>query len=444
MSNKLKIVFMALISISLLMLNGCFPKRVVWNPSGQYAAVLGEEGAFYITDSEGNLSEKLYDNVFRIEWFDDNQNFLVAKQDKIENWHQAETKLSKANRDEIIKAAQATHGGNVITEWKANRGMFSSNDNIEDAVKVYIRDVTPEMASNDIIKSWNNTTFDIFCVEKCSWKNKQFKVEKELFNTREIIWDMRISPDEKNLMYTQSSQSIETIALKAYSFENQNILLIDNMVSMYPDWSTDSKSVFYVKIESEEYDDMVIGNLKSATISNDQGELLKETSKYKQVLTLAINGLAKVRCLEDGRIIFSAMEISLPGNTEDFSEQPLLFMIEPGKHKSIVPLVPKNSFHQIAGYDLNFFEMSPDKKYVSMIDHESRVAVMELATGDITVMQPDDLGEIKTVPTWRGQNELCYYSKNENGDFVAIHKPGTPASNLSIEWSDDVKKEIFE
>ncbi len=443
MSDKIKITAIILLLSSIFFLNGCFPKRVVWNPSGQYAAVLGNEGELYITDAQGNLSEMLYDDVFRIEWFDDNKTFLAARQKSIANWEQAESELSKANLDIIINAAQETHGGKVITKWQPNKGLFNTEDDIENAVKVYIRDVTPKMATEEIINSWKNVSFDAYFVEKCSWDNK-FISEKQLFNTLEIIWDMRISPDNKNLLFTQSSKSIESIKMNAFNFESQNILHIDDMTSMYPDWSVDGKSIFYVKFIGEEYDDMVIGNLNTITICNDNGELLKEAQNKNQQLTLAVNGLAKIRCLDDNRIIFSSMEISLPGNTDDFSEQPLLFMIEPGKHKSIVPLVPKSSFHEIAGYDLNFFEVSPDKQYVSMIDHDSRVAVMELATGRVTIMQPEDMGDIESIPTWRGSNELCYFGKNENGDFIALQKPGTPASNLSINWPDEVKKEILD
>ena len=447
MSNKMKFAFILLISVSFIIFTGCIPKRVVWQPSGKWAAIFGDEGRMYFCDENGNLTEQKYQDVMQAEWFANNKDIAIERQKTVNNWSEAEKILNKHDRDLITKKADELIGDKILDKWNGPKGMFSTEDNMLKAVKVYLRDKAPEKISKELFDSWKKQNFDLYCLEICSWDNQVFKYKETMLNSISIIWSTKISPDNKKILYTHSDLSLETIKLSAIDIDSKQILDIDETVSMYPDWSADGKSAVYAKIEVKDdvqgFDDMTIGSLKSAIICNKEGRLINKVKKHTQYSSIALNGLAKVRCLKDGKIIFSSIELpSLPCIPDDITEQPLLFMIEPGKHKAIIPLISKSTYYEIAGYDLNLFEVSPDNKYISFIDHDSRVAVLEIATGDVTILQGEKIGDIASIPSWRSNDELCYFSENENGDYVALQKTGEPAKDLSASWPKEIRDDI--
>src|SRR5262249_54109095 len=63
-----------------------------------------------------------------------------------------------------------------------------------------------------------------------------------------------------------------------------------------------------------------------------------------------------------------------------------------------------------------FFELSPDGRYLSIPFDDGRVSVLDIATGEAQLVQPDadtsgdGSGDLKlvTVPTWRTATELTF------------------------------------
>ena len=441
--NKLsKNIFIVLFLFSLIFSTGCVPKRIVWNSSGTYAAVLGDEGELYIADPEGNITDKLINSAFIIEWFDDNKTFLTAEPTKINTWSQATQLLPEKAQEKIKETAQKLYKENIISDWKKQKGLMQDDSNFTNAVKVYIRDNKPEKATEEIIQSWKTADFTIYSIKQYRWQEEKLEFQNVVFINTDIIWDIQLSPDNSKIAFTHSDNNTAT-TLSAINLKNQKLLNVDTGVSMYPDWSADGKSLIYGKTASKEFDNATLGTIKSVVVCDNENKLVDTIIYGKDLANVMITGLAKVCCLDDGSIIFSSLKTILPVTPDNNSDQPLLFMLEPDRHKSIVSLITKNALNDIAGYDLNFFEVSPDNKYISFIDHDSRVAVLEIATGKVTIMQGEDIGDLESLPSWRSSGELSYFSKNENGDYIAIHKPGEPPANMSINWTEQAKADIL-
>jgi len=119
---------------------------------------------------------------------------------------------------------------------------------------------------------------------------------------------------------------------------------------------------------------------------------------------------SKVRCLADGRLVFSAVEVHLPTTTEDVSQHQQLFAFDPGKQATLVRLIPQGVLGKVPE-NVNSFEVSPDGKRVSVLGEKHSVVVLTLATGSVeTVQAPAESNIEDCLPVWPSTNELCFIS----------------------------------
>ena len=160
----------------------------------------------------------------------------------------------------------------------------------------------------------------------------------------------------------------------------------------------------------------------------------------------------RVRCLSDGRIIFSTMEINLPCATGDMPQNASLFAIHPEKSPLVMRLVPRQSEAEMTDL-VFFFEVSPDEKRVSITGSNGELCVLTLATGEVWTLLDEDktANECRLIPTWRSADELCYSMEPEEGsnqDTIVLSKLNwdehtETKSCLSTDWPEAVVKEFL-
>lgn len=433
----LSIVFLAL----LMILPGCFPKRIVWSPDGATAAVWASEG-LYFSDADGKLSGKVYGEIFGASWLSDNQRLVVQRKQEVKTWSEIEQLAGARLKNEIVSLAKQVVAGTINDKSELDR-LFGKN--MSGAVELYINKQNPDTVSKEV--------FEIYVIELCSWKDGKFQVEKELGRFGAVSLDISISPSDKVVMLSQCDMDggedddvISRSQLWLVETGSGKSVMLAKGVSMYPSWSNDGNSVIYASKETVgDGDGIFFGQLVSVGVTQENGLLVDKVTSPRTLAGAVMSIWTRVRVLPDGKVIFPSLSISLPAVPDDITEQMDLFILEPDINIGVSRVGIKDKLEKLSGYDMNFFEVSDNGRYVSLVDHDGRVAVLDLSSGAVTVLQGEDIGNLRSIPDWRSASEITYLSQvNENGqnrDVVMcwdMSKTGDSGRELSKSWPDEV------
>ena len=410
-------------AVTCLFLFGCHPKNINWSPDGQWAAYCNGAGLFFV-DGQGEISGKMYEHVFRAEWFPDNKRLAIEQFASLKTWQQVESTVSQEYQDKYIQYAEGLLKVDDKKDWEAKTKVLQDMHLLDEdelrAVQLYIRDVASSGFSKDVIESWGSQIeFGYHFLRIGTWDGETFSIGESLWASPERIWDMRISPKARVVAFTSAFPGDfdegNVSSLWAVDVETKEVQLLDKNAALYPDWDASGMTLFYVRSIGKESTDNPLGTLLKRQICDSEGAMLNVFVDPQPLVGLVANEFTKVRCLSDGRVVFSSMEVTLPVIGKDIPEQKQLFMLNPQQQSTIVRLIPRGAQNQTHGYNFDFFEVSPDETQISIPDDNGRVAVLTMATGDFTILQAQGTEDIQTVPVWRYPNELCYIDEINGG-----------------------------
>ena len=449
---------------ALLCITSCYPKRIVWTPDGQRAVICSDHGLFF-ADAQGTLSTKMHDNVVRAQWFPDSQHLAVVKDLYALTWNEVEARFPAKLREDVLRYARALCHVADKTQWQAEMDQLLNQHTISEnelrGIKLYIRDNTPKGFPTELIDAWQDECdFHCYSLRIGRWQENTFSIKKTVFSSPQSIRDIRVSPKGRTLAFTtiytlkEDDEDHAIHSLWVGDTEADKVVLLDTNVSLYPDWDAQGTSLVYIRSLDNIRSDSAIGTLLMSRVCDEHGALLADLQSPPVPLAgLVSNGHAKVRCLSDGRIIFSSMEMSLPFVQKDVPGFSQFFMLDTRRQATITRLIPRSVLAQVQGYDLSFFELSPDESILTFPDGDGRVAALSLATGDFVVLQDADLNKLSAVPVWRYPADLCYVdkpaselpAKNAHNEVVLrqvtqANGLGNPRS-ISQNWPDIAKNE---
>lgn len=232
------------------------------------------------------------------------------------------------------------------------------------------------------------------------------------------VCDMRLSPDRKLLAFTCEAKSDKDHNANAFivslaSTQPTQPLVENANTHWYIDFTPDSRSVICI---TRSTDDKIIGELRRIAVADDKGQLLSSFSQTTLAYVI-FSELDRVRCLSDGRILFTSPHVSFPFTDDNNFESNMLCIIDP-KYPTVIPALSAENAEKLATTNrrqgTSWLEPSPDGKYISLPTKDGCVFVVELATGTIIEAQPVDMkiseNDIKlpTVPVWRNNDELTF------------------------------------
>lgn len=455
-------------TVSILFVIGCYNKRIVWSPDGKWGAVCSDTG-LYFTDAEGHITQNMHRCVFRAAWFPDSRHLAIEEFTDITSWDELQKTVSSKEQQKLMHYARALLSVRNQTEWEAETKNLLDSSLLSEteltAVKLYIRAKHSDSFPDGVMASWEpNPILQYHFLRIGVWDGNRFAPGKTLWSSFERIWDMRLCPQGRIVVFTSAypdkgeDEFLQLSSLWAADCETGRTVLLDKHTALYPDWDADGQSLFYVRFIGEDRGGNAIGTLLQIELCDCEGVLLELFPQPKSLAGLISNKYTKIRCLSDGRIIFSSMELTLPAVQKDFPGTAQLFVMDPARQATVAPLIPRNTLDQTSRFNLDFFEVSPDETMISLLDDEGRVAVLILATGDFTLLQGDKLGSEIVVPVWRYPKQLCYIGEDNrtNGSpgqekykHVFLRSPedaegwGQPRS-ISQDWPAEVKQDWLE
>ncbi len=440
-----------IVLLGFMVLPGCFPKRVVWSPDGETAAVFTKTD-FYFTDKDGKLSDKVYDNVYGVDWLSDNERLILQTVHEYSSWSEVEQSTGERLRNEVIAAARAFENITGMEQWKAKYDQLKgvAGKNLLNGVALYYLAMQSANAEAELIEELKQKgSFDVHDVELCSWKDGKFTVLKTIGNYVDIVMDISVSPTDKLAMLTvcdlegDEDAAFDNDQLWLVEIETGNSVLATRGVALYPAWSNDGSSIVYAAKEAASGDDGIfVGKLISAQVTDGNGLLVDKVESTYTVAGMVMSIWTKVRVLPDGKVLFPSLDMRLPIVPDDVPEQMDMYVYDPGINAGISRVGIKDKLQKISGYDLNFFEVSTDGRYASLVDHDGRVAVLDLKNGEVTVIVNEAVHQLGCVPVWRNATELTYLSKvKENGksrNVVMCWDVESGERELSKGWPEEV------
>jgi hypothetical protein len=396
------LLFIAAASL-LILATGCSQQRVVWSPDGNKAAILSDDG-LYLSDANGKLSGLLVSNTVMAEWFSDSRRLALIRKLKFENWAELQPHLRAENR-EFVQKSQITQN-----TFNGHEGQ----ENI-DLYELYVGTIG----------------------------NNQITLGPALIQTQQQPQPLgiRVSPTQTAIaLVTDVGQRDESRLWIVAADGSAAAKIVSDDAATHPDWTKDGRSLVYINATGEKKgsDDLLLGSLVRRQVLNAAGAVEIQTA-HEDLAGMLFASFLGVRCFDDGRILFVALDVQLPATTDDMPGRPQIFAWDPRHKATLTRMIPRNALDQTP--DINFFDISPDEKSLLISGEKGAVKVLSLAEGKLTEIEGAGDNDAPSLPSWRG-DEVCYMtpsptnSANHKWD-VALWKDGTNRV-ISANWPAEV------
>ena len=168
--------------------------------------------------------------------------------------------------------------------------------------------------------------------------------------------------------------------------------------------------------------DVRFGALVRQPVVEADGTLVASADKLppqEGLVGMVYEPMGRVRVAKDGRIVFTARDVSLPATAADLPARPTLFFVDPGRQATVSRAAPRSVEAQL-GNQLQLFVLSPGGDFVAVPSDHGQVTVLNLVKGDMVNVQPveDRQGgdwTLQSVPSWRSATELTFVKPVREG-----------------------------
>ncbi len=435
-----------------LLFAGCAFQRVFWSPDGKQAVVLAEKG-LYLCDSEGRLSGLLVPEVRIAAWFPDSAQVALVVVERFKTWSDLKKAIPQPSRIENL-ANTFLKGLDRSIPWAAAADAFKKAQKVHDrewsAIVLFLRDERAEDAKKAAGPSWSelaNAAADADAIRVGKLAENKIELGPAIVRDLCPLTDLRVSPSGTGVVFTvERAQKQGTELWLADSTGKKPAVEVQSEIAGFPDWEKSSGALVFIRaVGTTTSDDQLrLGVVtRQQLLKKETGEIAPK-NELEEMAGVIFDPGAKVRCLADGRILFSAAEIKLPGTSLDMPKGHGLFALDLARQATVISLIPPGVRPELPE-NLNFFEVSPDEKQISVAGDKGVVAVFTIASGQAETIQPPIMKDLAGIPNWRAPNELCFFRQptETNRVEIALWKSGGTRI-LSKDWPEEVRKGLLD
>ena len=445
-------------------LAGCFPeKRVVWSPDGRWAAVVGGDG-LYICDDTGKLSPRVAEDVHSVAWMPDSRRLLIVREGKVTAWDEIASYYDDKQQESLKAVAEAVR--REALDYNGDLDKFKSpeleelNGGDKAAVLLYLRDKRGAELHEKYPEQWaklSDMHIDVGILQMAELDGSGAKLGEVIARLPDGMFEPRVSPDGQTVAFVGAApgaQNGEGRLYVASTEDGRPARVVDDYVAWHPDWSPDGRRIIYAHTNGllDDGDDVKLGAIAECVVRSESGALMDSFLEPEDLAGTVFQPHTRVRCLKDGRILFPAVELSLPCTPGDMPEHVSLFSVDPQRQAVVTRLITRQTETKITD-GVYFFEVSPDEKHVSIAESEGRISVLDLAGGEMWTVVADEPSDkdLYMVPSWRSANELCCAvppagdSELATVALLTLDWPNKTSSTkpLSADWPREVTNDFL-
>ena len=442
------------VALLLLLLTGCLEKHLVWSPDGNRAAVIANDGLRFC-DIEGKLTPLLLPGVYHAAWLGDSQRLVVARKRNVGDWTSIARTLGPERVGKVASEAeslwkQLETGGKwgILT-------MELGKKKDQAVLKIFLRERYGDALRAKLsVGEWDelkSQQAEISELVMARIVGEQIQPGTLLHEGLERINDLRVSPGDRAVAFTtdMALDNDKECRLLLARIDATGAVTVAEHTGTYPDWTADGRALAYVQASGGAKDDLRLGILVSREVLDENGQN-RIAEKPAELAGLMFGKASRVRCLQDGRILFNSGEFNLPVAANDAGvERDNLFAWDPARQATLVRMVPRDGEENLPK-NLTFFEVSPDEKQVLVGTFKGHVCLLTLATGEVQEIQAGVKDNLQGAPVWRKSGEFTYTRRTVTKDggkpvreAEVILRSGKTEKVLSQSWPDAMVNELF-
>ena len=436
--------------LSILALSACDGNYMVWSSDGKLAAVIGSKG-LRVIETEDSISPVLVDRAGMFRWIPQEHEGLVVNFDYVRSWADLKPILSAEQEKQIIQEAAILR--KKVFTYHGDRKKFEDS-----ALRVlgyplpaalYLRSNSSVDFEKLTLKKWPAyaaVKVPIFNIKTCSIQPQSARLGRTIDRGIDEIIDLRVSPNGKYLACVKHRRPKETNYLSVFSLSGpEKLVNIAADTAVYPDWSADSHSIFYSRLNSAaetktlKIPDLHEGGLFKLDIVDGAGKLLAKKNSQR-LANLLFDVKAPIRALKDGRVLFLSRELRFP---EAAQRVPLvaLFAYKPVDGGTVETVFRKDK-------DLTYFEPNPDQEQIAVVSASAINVIKSNGSDPVEVCNGKDIEASGILPQWKSNSELSYDAKIKTantpkpGYAVMLWSRASGNKDISKSWNKDAVTEV--
>lgn len=403
--------FPLLLLLVVITCTACDPSnRIVWSPDGKQMALIAGDG-LHLGTAAGNLTASLLSPAEQAVWLPDSQHLLVVHRQDTNSWKQLAEILPTEDVKTIL--AEAARVRTAILSYKGKWDDFDKDDSLSE-LRFGPEDVIYLRAhhNQELLKIMGQKWKEVETLKASIWSVQLYETHGQAISPGAIVYrsarhieDLRLSPDGKLLALTESTrvEGGPTYRLSVLALTGGKPRIVSELAAKYPDWLPDSRNLVYIESlyrqSSSDYPfPGILRKVAAAPTDNSAPADLAE---------LVFRNNNRVRCLPDGRILFSCPEVSLPASPKSINWVQGLFGLDLSKQSAVIRMTPNSADSQL-GDLAEYFEPNPDGSKVAIPSRNGSISILTLS--DATVMnspKPADEKPVPFIPQWRSNDQLC-------------------------------------
>jgi hypothetical protein len=459
------------VGCALMLLAGCdVYERVIWSPDGKRAIVNAGEGVV-LCDHNGDMLHT-YDaepsplRQFTATWCPDSQQFVAVRRSYVKSWQDyievAGTVSARRYEHVVLLLIDAFENNlNAKGELEEVPGLDLDELSWLDESNLWLcaMERYPGPLQNMLSKMTADERDDVPLDDPRAVYDELVlcHVDKPAADDAVVlltagpgdIGSIDVSPDGRYISCTIDDK----LVTMPFDRSTGLVEVAEGPVLSHA-WSPDSQRLVCAVEEggrTGESDDLRLGTVLEQRVRDGEGELLAERPAPRQLAGAIVSERTRVRYLDDDRILFSSLEISLPVVSADFPGRSTIFTVElEGKTPVLGRLLSAEQEARLPDR-IDRFELSPDRKWLTVPGTDGAVALVEIASGKITTIQanyklPDEnRDERQIVPTWLSNGAFVFRvaanhpAGSTNRSEIVVYSIADEEIDrcISLGWSDD-------
>ncbi|HOA73579.1 MAG TPA: hypothetical protein PLQ89_12730 [Phycisphaerae bacterium] len=449
----------------------CISKTVYWSPDGQQAVIVGRDQT-YVASFDGKLSAPAPASFVQVAWFADSKRLVGVQPKSLMTWAEIQPYLSSDQRARIMELAEPFRRQVLAHEgsWEGWRPELNTDVSDREIIQlwVYIREQHPEELQRKLGDAWEQFSklgLPLGQLRLCE-VDETLRPGRVLVETLDDIAtdSLHVSPDGSKIAYVlrnvrvaedRSSKTGGTISDAGGTLmvlalqEGAQPQVVESFAAAGSDFTADSRSLVYATTKPvPQGGNLVLGSIERRSIADENGRV--RVGEPEQLVGIIYFPQTRIVCLDDGEILFSAINLVLPMAMAESPKGPTLFSIRPEARATIVPMLTRSAeaTAPTAAFEHGAFDVRPDGGAVTMLGNgrAGEVGWYTFATGRLEYVATDnEEWELLERPAWRNNEELSLvappghpWGSPNRPELILYNIKTKQARCISRNWPDEL------